>query len=135
MSNPLVTRIKEANTVILVEGNLKAIPDFFASEYVSHITENDLTGGHDAVRKIVDRWLRAFHDLSVEVEILVEGSERTAWCRTIRAVHNGDYMGFPATGKKIVWRDMITSRFHDNLFVEDWIVTDLAERLLLARKQ
>ncbi|MCL4865617.1 MAG: ester cyclase [Gemmatimonadales bacterium] len=43
-------------------------------------------------------------------------------------------MGFPATGRPIVWRDMVTSRFVDGRIVEDWSISDLAERLLLARK-
>jgi len=29
---------------------------------------------------------------------------------------------------------MVTSRFHDRLMAEDWVISDLAERLLLARK-
>ena len=60
---------------------------------------------------------------------------RIAWQRTLRATHKGDYMGFPATGKKLVWRDMVTSRFQDGLIQEDWVITDLAEQLLRARKR
>lgn len=43
-------------------------------------------------------------------------------------------MGFPATGRPIVWRDMLTTQFRDGLISEEWAVSDLAERLLLARK-
>ena len=32
-------------------------------------------------------------------------------------------------------REMVTSRFRDGLIAEDWFLTDLAERLLLARKR
>jgi hypothetical protein len=34
-----------------------------------------------------------------------------------------------------MWRDMVTSRFRDGLVAEDWAISDLAERLLLARKR
>jgi predicted ester cyclase len=78
---------------------------------------------------------RAFPDLQVEVEVLVEGTDRVAWQRTLRATHLGDFKGFPATGRPIVWRDMVTSRFRDGLIAEDWLVTDLADRLLLERKR
>jgi hypothetical protein len=30
---------------------------------------------------------------------------------------------------------MVTSRFRDGLIAEDWVITDLTERLLLARKR
>jgi hypothetical protein len=36
--------------------------------------------------------------------------------------------------RRIVWRDMVTSRFRDGLIAEEWAISDLAERLLLARK-
>jgi predicted ester cyclase len=44
-------------------------------------------------------------------------------------------MGFPATGHRILWRDMVTSRFEDGYIAEEWVVTDQVERLLLARKR
>ncbi len=135
MKESLALRITEANAGILVDGNLDAIPEFIAPDYVAHVTEDDMTGGHDAIRRMVQRWRRAFPDLSAEVETLVEGSDRIAWQRTLRATHKGDYMGFPATGLRLVWRDMVTSRFRDGLIVEDWVITDLAEQLLRARKR
>ena len=78
---------------------------------------------------------RAFSELQVEVEVLVKAKDRVAWQRTVRATHKGNFKGFPATGRPIVWRDMVTSRFRDGLIAEDWVITDLAERLLLARKR
>jgi hypothetical protein len=30
---------------------------------------------------------------------------------------------------------MVTSRFRNGLIAEDWVITDLAERLLLAKKR
>jgi hypothetical protein len=34
-----------------------------------------------------------------------------------------------------MWRDMVTSRFEGGLIVEDWVISDLAEQLLRARKR
>lgn len=135
MKGSLASRIREANSAILVGGDLDAIPEFFAPDYVAHVTADRLTGGHEAIRRLVQRWRRAFAELSAEVEILVEGSDRVAWQRTLRATHRGAYLGFPATGLKVVWRDMVTSRFQDGLIQEDWVITDLAEQLLRARKR
>jgi len=94
-----------------------------------------MTGGHGAIRSVLSMYQRAFPDLQVQVEILVEGTDRVAWQRTLRGTHQGDFKGFPATGRPIVWRDTVTSRFREGLIAEDWLITDLAERLLLARKR
>ena len=77
---------------------------------------------------------RAFADLEVEVEILVESDDRVAWQRVVRGTHRGAFRGFPATDRRLVWRDMVTSRFENGLIAEEWVLSDLAERLLLARK-
>jgi predicted ester cyclase len=135
MARPLAATIKSANSALLENGNLAAIGEFFTTDYVAHLTDQDVTGGHDTIRKILGLYQHAFPDLQLRVEILVEGMDRIAWQRTLRATHLGDFKGFPATGRQLVWRDMATSRFRDGLIAEDWVITDLAERLPLARKR
>ena len=71
----------------------------------------------------------------MKVEVFVEDDNRIAWQRTVRATHRADFMGFPASGRRITWRDMFVSRFRGGLIAEEWAVPDLAERLLLARKR
>ena len=134
MGSSLATRIREANAALLGTGDLEADADYFTSDYVAHVTEKDMTGGHAFVAKFVGMLQRAFSELEVEVEILVEGDDRVAWQRTLRATHTGTFQGFPATGAPLVWRDMATSRFEGDRIAEEWVISDLAERLLLARK-
>lgn len=135
MSQSHASQIKAANAALIVNGDLGAIGEFFSPDYVAHLTDQDMAGGHEVVRKIVAAYRRAFRDVQIEVEILVKAKDRVAWQRTLRAIHKGNFKGFPATGRPIVWRDMVTSRFQDSLIAEDWVITDLAERLLLARKR
>lgn len=135
MGRSFVAMIEAANLALLVNGNLKSIGDYFAADYVVHFTDQDVAGGHKVVKKIVNTYRRAFSDIQVEVEILVKNKNRVAWQRTLRATHTGAFKGFPGTGRPIVWRDMIVTEFRDGLIAEDWVVTDLAEKLLLARKR
>lgn len=134
MSRSLSSKIKAANTALMANGNLDAVDEFFTPDYVAHGTDQDMAG-RGAIRRFLRMYRRAFPDLQIEVEILVKTRDRVAWQRTLRATHKGDFKGFPATGRPIVWRDMVTSRFRDGLIAEDWVITDLAERLLLARKR
>jgi predicted ester cyclase len=126
--------IEAANSELIVKGNLEEVADYFAVDYVAHVTGQDFKGGHNIVKEIVRTYHRAFSDIEVKVEILVKAKNRIAWQRTLRARQTGDFKGFPATHRIIIWHDMITSEFRDGLIAEDWVVTDLAEKLLLARK-
>ena len=127
--------IEAANQALMVDGDLEAIPEYFSSAYVTHLTDETVTGGHSTVRRVLEMYQRAFGNIKVEVVVLIENEDRVAWQRTIRATHKGKFRNFPATRRAIVWRDMVVSRFEDGLIVEEWLATDLAERLLLARKK
>lgn len=135
MNRTLAMKIKAANSALITDGNLDAVTEFFAPDYVAHLTDQDMRGGHDAIRKVLKVYRHAFPDTVAQVEILVVGKDRVAWQRTLRATHQANFKGFPATGRPIVWRDMVTSRFRDGLVAEDWLITDLAEQLLLAKKR
>src|SRR5262245_6950820 len=98
MRRSFASKIKAANSALMANGNLDAVAEFFTPDYVTHLTDEDMTGGHDAIRRVLGMYRRAFADLKVEVEILVQGKDRIAWQRTVRATHKGNFKGFPATG-------------------------------------
>ena len=133
MSPSPASTIETANAVLLVDRRLDATDAYFTPDYVAHGTDGDLSGGPAAVRRYVGMLHAAFPDLEVDVEILVEAHDRVAWHRTVRGTQSGAFMGFPATNRRIAWRDMVTSRFEDGRIAEEWVVTDLAEHLLKAR--
>ena len=130
----LAARIKEAGAALLERGEAEAVREYFAPDYVAHVTGRDVAGGIELVRQVVALYQKAFSDITSTVEILAEQGDRIAWQRTIRATHRGAFKGFPATHHPLLWREMVTSRFQNGLIVEEWFITDLAEQLLLARK-
>jgi steroid delta-isomerase-like uncharacterized protein len=134
MNQSLASKIEAANRVLIAERNVDAVYDFFTADYVAHGTDHKIEG-HGAIRKFVRELQQGFPDLQVEVEILVKAKDRVAWQRTLQGSHRGNFRGFPATGRRVVWRDMVTSRFRDGRIAEDWVITDVVERLLRARKR
>ncbi len=135
MARSMAAIIRSANKALLAEGRLDAVETNFTEDYVAHVTDRDLEGGHAGIQRFLTTLRGAFADLEVEVEILVEGRSRVAWQRTVTGKHRRSFQGFPATNRKLVWRDMLTSRFRGGRIAEEWAVSDLAERLLRARKR
>jgi len=131
----LSSKILAANQTLISDSNNGAVEHFFASDYVAHLTDKDVAGGPKLVRDLLKLYQRAFPEVHVNVEILVEGKDRVAWQRTLRAKQEGPFKGFPASGKEIIWRDVVTSHFRDGLIAEEWVISDLAEQLLLSRKK
>jgi steroid delta-isomerase-like uncharacterized protein len=131
----LSLKIKAANQTLISDGDHEAVERFFASDYVAHLTDKDVQGGHKLVRDMLDLYQKAFPQVHVDVDILLEGEDRVAWQRTLRGKQEGAFKGFPASGREIVWRDVVTSHFRGGLIAEEWVISDLAEQLLLSRKR
>jgi len=64
MQPSLASRMEEANTALVVNGNLDTVDDFFTPDYVAHITERDLEGGPAGVRQFVRMLRGAFSGLA-----------------------------------------------------------------------
>lgn len=133
MPPSLANTIRAANNALLVEGDLAAIPDYFAPNYTAHIGGKDHSG-HRFVKSYINAIRKSFPNPRVEVEILMTRGSHIAWQRTLKARHTAPYKGFPATNRTITWRDMLVTRSDKGLIVEEWGMSDLAERLLAAKR-
>jgi predicted ester cyclase len=134
MKSSLSSKIRAANSTLIGRRKLDAINRYFTRGYVCHLTDGEIRG-HRAIRAFLVMLERGFPDIRVKVDVLLTGKDRISWQRTHRGTHKGDFMGFPATGRPIVWRDMIVTRFRGGLIAEEWAISDLAEQLLRARKR
>lgn len=126
--------VEAATSSVLVSGSANAIATYFSEDYVAHVTDQEVRGGHALIRSMIDLYRKAFSDLSSEVVLFLESEDTIAWRRTLRATQTGAFKGFPASGRTIVWQEMVVSRIAAGRIAEEWIVTDLAERLLQSRK-
>lgn len=124
-------QIKLANQEILGNGDLRAVDEMFAADYVAHAGGKDFKG-----IAFIKQWLRqlraAIPDLRVvEVSILLEKGDLVSWQRTLRGTHKADLKGIPPSGKKVTWRDMHVTRFQGGKIAEEWVVSELAGQLML----
>jgi predicted ester cyclase len=75
----------------------------------------------------------AMPDIRVlKIEFLMQVGDTIAWQRTLRGTHQTNMKGIPASGKKVEWTDMLVTRFEGEKIAEDWAVSELAGKLLLA---
>ena len=59
MGQSLASRIEAANSALMVDGNVDAVDEFFTPDYVAHLTDQEMTGGHDAIRSVIGMYRRA----------------------------------------------------------------------------
>jgi steroid delta-isomerase-like uncharacterized protein len=113
-------------TEVMNEGNEEVIDELCAENFVDRDplpgTSPDRQGIHDFVKQV----RAAFPDIEMTADdILVEG-DQLAVRSTMRGTHQGEFMGIPASGKKVEVSNYDFVRFENDQVVEHWGTIDSA---------
>ena len=106
------------------KGNLAVIDELMAADFVEHEAFPGLTADREGVKQFFTMMRKAFPDLKFEVEFYMADGDKVASYLTIHGTHKGEFMGMPASGKKISVRTIDIVRIKDGKTVEHWGVTD-----------
>lgn len=130
MTNDIARSVRTATKEILEHGKLELVSTVFAKTYVAHIGTRDAKG-HAFVERYVRQLREAIPDLRVvRVTPLLVSGDTIAWRRTLSGTHEAPLAGMPPSGRKLSWCDMLVSRFEQGRIVEEWAVSELAEKML-----
>ena len=109
---------------VIVKGNLSAVDEIMASNYVYHFPGQDVKGP-EGFKEFVQMMRTAFPDLSFTIEDQVAEGDKVATRETMRGTHKGDFMGIAATGKQVTFTGMVIVHFQDGKEVEAWGSPDM----------
>jgi steroid delta-isomerase-like uncharacterized protein len=81
--------------------------------------------GSQAIKEVFATLHRAFPDLHVTVEDLIEEGDKVVGRLTVTGTHQGQYMGLRATGKSVTYNEIFIFRMVDGRVAETWGVVDV----------
>ena len=110
---------KAANT-----GQFELFNEVVAPNSVDHDPAPGQQAGPEGFRQFFTELRRAFPDLAIEVDHLVADDENVAFAYTMSGTQQGDFMGVPATGKRVSARGLQIGRFENGQLVERWGSSD-----------
>jgi steroid delta-isomerase-like uncharacterized protein len=105
-------------------GNLQAINTIFAPNVVDHDPAPDQGPGPHGFIDFFTVMRKAFPDLKVSVDHLVQDEDSIAMAYTIHGTHKGDFLGIAPTNKAITARGVQIARFENGKIVERWGSSD-----------
>lgn len=111
---------------VLSQGNaVDAVDDFYAADYVLHDPSQPTPiHGLEGVRAFLTAIATGFPDTKATIEDLLADGDKVVQRLTVRATHQGEFQGIPATGKPVeIWL-MVISRIANNKIVEEWQLVD-----------
>jgi steroid delta-isomerase-like uncharacterized protein len=95
---------------ILNHGNLAAIPDVIAPDWVNNDQSLPPMRGHEGARQLVMIFRTGLPDFHLAIEDLVAEDDKVAFHCVATGTHTGELLGVPATGKTV--RVTVTGILH-----------------------
>jgi len=103
---------------------MAAIDEIYATDFVAHSGSSEDLRGINAVRQSMKEEFSAFPDLHYTLDDVVVEGDKVAARYTMTGTHKGEFMGIPATNKKVVVRAISINRIVGGKFVEEWGMFD-----------
>ena len=76
------------------------------------------------MKEMMSMFFAAFPDLRSTIDLLVAEGDVVTGHMTTEGTHNGDFMGIPATGKKVSFSEVHTVRIANGKAAEHWGIAD-----------
>jgi steroid delta-isomerase-like uncharacterized protein len=85
--------------------------------------------GAQLVKEVFARLHRAYPDLHITIEDLIEEGDKVVSRNTVTGTHQGEHMGIPPTGKSVTYNEIFIARFEGGRIAETWGVVDVLAQM------
>ncbi|WP_030262613.1 ester cyclase [Streptomyces sp. NRRL B-24484] len=101
-------------------GDLSVFDEVVAEDYHDHDIADDADAmGREAIRAKCAGYLEAF-DIAFTIDHQMADGDRVATMWRFSGLHKGDFMGLPATHKRVEMTGMTVFRFREGMICEGW---------------
>lgn len=108
------------------KGDIAGFGDLMSDDFVEHQGSPGFPDTKQGTLDFFRALVTAFPDLRMKVEDLMADGDKTVARVVATGTHEGDFMGVPATGKKVDIQLIDIMRFdHAGLVAEHWGVGDM----------
>jgi len=103
---------------------MSVIEEIYAPDFVAHSGSGEDVRGINAVKQSIKEEFNAFPDLHYILDDMVVEGDKVAARYTMTGTHKGEFMGIPATNRKVTVRAISIDRIVGGKFVEEWGMFD-----------
>ena len=109
---------------IVNKGNLAVADELLAADYVNHEFPAPAPGA-EGFKLVTTMFRSAFPDIVVTLEDEFAEGDRVVTRGVFVGTHTGDFMGIPATGRKVSIKYLDIWRLENGKAKENWVQMDL----------
>ena len=112
-----------ANT-IWNQKEISTIDRLIHKDILIHSLLGDLRGAQ-AMKEVVQAWLKGFPDLSVKNELIISENDLVSIQWSAKGTHKGEFKGKKPTGKPVSYSGVTVYRIKNSQIVEYWAYLDM----------
>jgi steroid delta-isomerase-like uncharacterized protein len=120
----VVTRF---NKEFIEQGNMHSFKELVNDDVINHAApEGSPNGPESMIYFIVENLRKGFPDIKVEILDQVAEADKVTSRKVFHATHTGNFMGIPASNKKVTIHVIDIIRLRDGKYAEHWGMSNLA---------
>src|ERR687897_3112174 len=124
-----VRRFHDATTTGDAELISKTIDELVEPDAVIHTPLPIEATGAQLLKEVFARLLRAYPDLHITVEDVIEQGDKIVSRNTVTGTHQGEYLGVTPTGRSVTYNEIFIVRFTSGRIAETWGVVDVFSQM------
>ena len=102
--------------------NIAAFEKYYADGFIVHSGSGDQN--MEQYKGLCQAYFNAFPDLHITTDLLVAEEDKVTKVWTANSTHQGEFLGIPATGNRIVIKGIEVFRIADGKIAEVWASMD-----------
>lgn len=118
--NPNKAVVRRVVDEVWNAGNLDAVDELYAADYIDHTPLPGQAQGIEGVRETVTAFRSAFPDMELTVEDMVAEGDTVVTRFTATATHQAEFAGIAPTGNSVEVGGILISRLADGKIAEEW---------------
>jgi steroid delta-isomerase-like uncharacterized protein len=116
------------NKEFIEQGNMNSFKELVSDQVINHSAPEGMPNGPESmVYFIVEILRKGFPDIQVEILDQICEEDKVTTRKVMKATHTGDFMGIPASNKRVVIHVIDIIRLKDGKYVEHWGMSNLTD--------
>ena len=107
-------------TEVFETGDLSILDEVLASNFVDHSPFPEQPPDREGMKQMIGMMRATFPDMAVSTDDMIAEGDKVVSRWTGTGTHQGEFMGIPATGKKVTVTGIGIDRVVDGKIVEHW---------------
>jgi predicted ester cyclase len=118
--------VQRFNREVIELGNMQAFHEMVSTTCINHSAPPGTLNGPETMIYFLFHLLRpAFTEINVLIHDQVAEDDRVTTRKSLHAIHTGEFMGIPASNKKVIIEVIDIIRIKNEQYVEHWGISNL----------